>query len=178
MFEAGRFFRKGNVTSRHELATLISKSLPRQRDVTPYRSPVCADVLRGARADVTDFSYMTLMNTSAVKHYMLKVKGKGRPRTDHEGPELEKRYSSTSYFNLSARWCGWSRPRSDRFTTRKEPVPIGSWIGSRTGIDRCGKSRLQRDSIHGPSSPQPLATATELSRPKCRMISYCNSYVA
>ena len=65
------FFRKGNVTSRHELATLISWSLPRQRDVTPYRSPGCADVLRGARADVTDFSYMTLMDKSVVKHNML-----------------------------------------------------------------------------------------------------------
>ena len=68
----GFFFRTGNVTSRHEPATLISWSLPRQRDVTPYRSPGCADVLRGARADVTDFSYLTLMDTSAVKHNMLK----------------------------------------------------------------------------------------------------------
>ena len=47
-------------------------SLPRQRDVMPYRSPGCADVLRGARAHVTDFSYMTLMDKSAVKHNMLK----------------------------------------------------------------------------------------------------------
>ena len=69
----GFFFRKGNVTSRHEPATLISWSLPRLRDVTPYRSPGCADVLRVARADVTDFSYMTLMDTSAVKHNMLKI---------------------------------------------------------------------------------------------------------
>ena len=38
----------------------------------PYRSPGCADVLRGARAHVTDFSYMTLMDKSAVKHNMLK----------------------------------------------------------------------------------------------------------
>ena len=43
-----------------------------QRDVTPYRSPGCADVLRRAGADVTDFSYMTLMDTSVVKHNMLK----------------------------------------------------------------------------------------------------------
>ena len=61
------------MTSRHEPATLISWLLPRQRDVTPYRSSGCADVLRGARADVTDFSYMTLMDTSVVKHNMLKV---------------------------------------------------------------------------------------------------------
>ena len=43
-----------------------------QRDVTPYRSPGCAEVLRRARADVTDFSYMTLMDTSVLKHNMLK----------------------------------------------------------------------------------------------------------
>ena len=60
------------MTSRLEPATLISWSLPRQRDVTPYRSPGCADVLRGARADVTNFSYMTLMDKSVVKHNMLK----------------------------------------------------------------------------------------------------------
>jgi len=72
MFEAGRFFRKGNVTSRHEFTTLISWSLPRQRDVTPYRLPGCAFLLRGARAVVTDFSYMTLMDKSMVKQNMLK----------------------------------------------------------------------------------------------------------
>ena len=64
-------FRKGNVTSRHVPATLISWSLPRESHVTPYRSPGCAEVLRVARADVTDFSYMTLIDTSVVKHYML-----------------------------------------------------------------------------------------------------------
>jgi hypothetical protein len=71
-FEAGRFFRKGNVTSRLEPATLISWSLPRQREVTPYRLPGCAELLRGARADVTDFSYMTLMDKPVVKQIMLK----------------------------------------------------------------------------------------------------------
>ena len=71
------FFRKVNVTSRHEPATLVSWSLPRQRDVTPYRSPGCADVLRGARTDVTDFSYMTLMDKSVVKHNMLKYQEVG-----------------------------------------------------------------------------------------------------
>ena len=55
--------------SRHEPATLI-------RDVTPYRSPGCADVLRGAHAYDTDFSYMTLTDTSAFKHNMLKTDGK------------------------------------------------------------------------------------------------------
>jgi hypothetical protein len=30
---------------------------------------------------------------------------------------------------------------------------IGGWVGPRVGIDECGKSRLHRDSILGPSSP-------------------------
>ena len=29
----------------------------------------------------------------------------------------------------------------------------GGWVGPRAGLDRCGKSRPHRDSIHGPSSP-------------------------
>ena len=28
-----------------------------------------------------------------------------------------------SFFNLGARWIGWSTPRPDRFTPVKEPVP-------------------------------------------------------
>jgi len=31
------------------------------------------------------------------------------------------------------------------------------WVGPRAGLDRCGKSRPHRDSIPGPSSPQPVA---------------------
>jgi hypothetical protein len=30
---------------------------------------------------------------------------------------------------------------------------IGGWMGPRAGLNRCGKSRLQRDSIPGMSSP-------------------------
>jgi len=33
---------------------------------------------------------------------------------------------------------------------------IGGWVGSRTGLDEWGKSRPQRVSISGPSSPQNL----------------------
>jgi hypothetical protein len=54
------------------LVTFLKRVGFLQRDVTPYRSPGCDDVLRRAGADVTDFSYMTLMDTSVVKHNMLK----------------------------------------------------------------------------------------------------------
>jgi len=42
---------------------------------------------------------------------------------------------------------------------------IGGWVGLRTGLDGCGKSRFQRDSISGPSSLQRVAIPTALSRP-------------
>ena len=35
-------------------------------------------------------------------------------------------------------------------------------MGPRAGLDRCGKSRPHRDSIPGPSVPQPVAVPTEL----------------
>jgi hypothetical protein len=38
-------------------------------------------------------------------------------------------------------------------------------VGPRAGLDRCGKSRLHRDSVPGPSSPYPVAIPTELPGP-------------
>ena len=38
-------------------------------------------------------------------------------------------------------------------------------MGPRAGLDRRGKSRLQRDSTTGPSSPYPVAKPTELPAP-------------
>ena len=43
-------------------------------------------------------------------------------------------------------------------------------MGSRAGLDGCGKSRPYRDSIPGPSIPQPVAI------PTCRQ--YVSSYTA
>jgi hypothetical protein len=46
-----------------------------------------------------------------------KGKGQVRPRTGHEGPEEVWLYS---FFNICARWGGWSTPRPGRFTLGKE----------------------------------------------------------
>jgi len=48
-----------------------------------------------------------------------------------------------SFFNLGARWSGWSTPRPGRFNPRGRPGIHcrGGWMGSRAGLDRCGKSR-------------------------------------
>jgi hypothetical protein len=51
-------------------------------------------------------------------------KGKVLPRTGHEGPEGEYRYSSTLSLTSALDRGGWSTPRPGRFTPGNDPVPI------------------------------------------------------
>ena len=44
----------------------------------------------------------------------------------------------------------------------------GGWVGPRTGLERCGKPHLHRDSIPGPSSLQPVAIPTTPPGPHTR----------
>jgi hypothetical protein len=39
---------------------------------------------------------------------------------------------------------------------------LGGWVGPRAGLDGCGKSRLHRDSIPGPSSPWRVTILTAI----------------
>jgi hypothetical protein len=50
-------------------------------------------------------------------------KGKGHPRTGHEGPEGEYRYSTVLYLTSALDGDGWSKPRPGSFTPGKDPVP-------------------------------------------------------
>ena len=45
-------------------------------------------------------------------------------------------------------------------------------MGPSAGLDKCGKSRLHRDSIPRPSSPQPVAITAMLPDPHSAM--YCD----
>ena len=84
------------------------------------------------------------------------------------GPQGEQRYSSTL-----------SRPRHQKRVRGQRHTPAAiyprerpgtqctrDWVGPRAGLDRCGKSRLHRNSIPGQSSPQPVAIPTELLDPQ------------
>jgi hypothetical protein len=82
-------------------------------------------------------------------------KGKGHPRTGHEGPKGEKRYRSTLSLTSQLDW-GWrSTPRTGRFTPGNDPVPIVQEAGWAPGPVWTGANNLapHRDSIPGPSSP-------------------------
>jgi hypothetical protein len=77
-----------------------------------------------------------------------------------------------SFFNLDARWGGWSKPRSSHFTPGKETgYPCtGGWVGPRAGLDGGEKSRPHRYSIPGKSSPQRVSIPSKTSPP-----AYCNA---
>jgi len=79
---------------------------------------------------------------------MKRVKGKGKhevhPRTGHEGPEGELKYSFTLSLTSALDGVGGQRHDPDYPLYRRLGGPQG-----RSG--RCGKSRPYRDSIPGPS---------------------------
>ena len=77
------------------------------------------------------------------------------PRIGQEGSEGEYRYSSTLSLTSALDGVGGQPLRFGRFTPRgKRPGThcIGGWLGSRAGLDGCGKYLPHRDSIPGPSS--------------------------
>jgi hypothetical protein len=59
-----------------------------------------------------------------------------------------------------------SRPGRSLPQERHSTHCTGGWMGPRAGLDRCGKSDPQRDSIPGPSRPYPVAIPTMLPGPQ------------
>jgi hypothetical protein len=97
-------------------------------------------------------------------------KGKGRPRTGHEGPEGKQRYSSILSLTSALNGCGWSTPRPGHFTPGKEtryplcrrlggwapgPVWTGAEISPSTGI-RSPDIPARSESLYRLRYPGPL----------------------
>jgi hypothetical protein len=66
---------------------------------------------------------------------------KVQPRIDLEGPEGEYSYSSTLSLTSAPEGGGWSTTRP--LYPRESPGTqcTGGWVGTRAGLDVCGKSR-------------------------------------
>jgi len=65
------------------------------------------------------------MRTKATEFVLFgEGKGKGNPRTGHEGPEVEQSYSSTLYLTSALNGVGGQRHTPGHFTSGKDPVPI------------------------------------------------------
>jgi len=90
-------------------------------------------------------------------------KVKVHPRTGHGGPEREQRYSSTLSLTSVLDGVGGQRHAPAVLPLGKRPSThcIGGRVGSRAGLEGCGKSRLHRDS----SSTQPVAIPAHLKTP-------------
>ena len=90
----------------------------------------------------------------AIDYGSYKGKGKVHPRTGHEGPDREHRYSSTLSLTSALHGVRGQRQAPAALPPGKRPGThcIGGWVGPRAGLDGCGKSRPHRDSIPGPSS--------------------------
>src|SRR5215510_8248715 len=79
--------------------------------------------------------------------------------------------------NLDARrgWVVSTTPRPPYPRERPSTHCTKGWVGPTAGLDVCEKSRPQRDSIPGPSIPQPVAIPTELPGPLIQYVSFVYS---
>jgi hypothetical protein len=84
--------------------------------------------------------------SSWIKLSKVKIKNKVNPVTDHKGPEKEYMYSSTLSLISALYGVGGQRHAPDTLPPGETRTHcIGGWVGTTTGLDRCGKSRPHRD---------------------------------
>jgi hypothetical protein len=95
--------------------------------------------------------------------YIYEGKGKDHPITDSK----TQRRGRVIALHLGAGrgWVVSTTPRPLYPRERPGTHCTGGWVGPRAGLDVFEKSLPYRDSIPGPSSPQPVTILTELSRP-------------
>jgi hypothetical protein len=88
-----------------------------------------------------------------VKHLqVVLILGKDHPRAGHEGPEEEKRYSSTLSLTSALDGDGWS-PRLGRFTPWKDLVPVVQEAEWTPGLVWTGVENLTSTAIRSPDHP-------------------------
>ena len=84
----------------------------------------------------------------------MKIKGKFRAKTLHERSEGEQGYSCTLSLTSALDGVGGQRHVPAAFPSGMNRHTLyGGLVGSMTGLEECGKFRLQPDLIPGPSSP-------------------------
>jgi hypothetical protein len=115
--------------------------------------------------NLRSISHGFLLSTENKWQWTVKGKGKVLRKT---GPEGEYMYSST-LSSTSAIDGGWGGQRHAPAALPPGESPgthcTGGWVGQRAGLGGCGKSRLHRDSIPGPSRPWRVTIPTELFSP-------------
>jgi hypothetical protein len=104
---------------------------------------------------VTSSSSIQLMRVLSFFRRKVKVKVKFTLATIHKGPEMEKMYSFTLSLTSARDRGGLSTPPPAALPSGERPGThcTGGWVGLKVGLEGCGRSRLHRNSIPGPSSP-------------------------
>jgi len=136
-----------NKTWRMHVACLIPKAIG-----THSKHVICFST--------TNLVAQTLLNISLYVHYLclnfsvkvnVKVSPCSRPHGSRGGVEVHLYSFMTSALDGG----GWYSSLPGRLYPRKKTGThcTGGWVGPRAGLERCGKSRSQRYSIPGPSSP-------------------------
>ena len=92
-------------------------------------------------------------------------KGKVKPRTGHEGPEAEQRYSCTLSLTSALDGGGWSTPRPGRFAPGNNPVPIVQEAGQASGPVWTGSENLELTGIRSPDRPARSESLNRLRYP-------------
>jgi hypothetical protein len=86
------------------------------------------------------YSHNNLLTGYCISHSTNFILGKVPPRTGHEGPEGEYRYSSTLSLTSTLDGGGWSTPHPGRFTPGKDTrYPFYRRVGGPQG--RSGRAR-------------------------------------
>jgi hypothetical protein len=98
---------------------------------------------------------MTLVESQRHRIYIYKVKYKVHPITGHEGPDVERRYTSTLSLTTSLDGGGGSTPHPSCFIHGKDPVPIVYEAGWALGPVLTGMVNLEHTGIRSPYLPAP-----------------------
>ena len=98
---------------------------------------------------------------------------KVRPKTGHEGPGAEWRYSSTISLTSALGEGRWLMSRPDRFTTGKKTHRVGDWVDTRavwTDGENFAPTRIQSpdrsarsESLHLLSYPGFASTSWQIA---------------
>ena len=118
----------------------------------------------------------TLEQRSTLFGVELLMKGKGHPRTDHEGLKGEQRYSSTLSLTsaLDVGWVVNATPRA-LYSREKDPVPIVQEAGWVPGPVWTGEENLAPTRIRSTDRPARSESLYRLSYPGPRTYSVCNN---
>jgi len=84
---------------------------------------------------------------------MREGRGKGHPKTGHEGPDGELRYISVLSLTSVLDGSGWSTPHPSRLTPAKSLVPIVLEAGWAPGLVWTGAENLAPAGIRSSDRP-------------------------